>query len=138
MPTAPLIEHGIKPHYAAKDETGLMVTDVSLKPMRDQVTHKGANRAVEYERWEDPRLEGEVKGRPSRNAQGLAHGLADVHPGTAVDLLNVADGASIHGFDIDDDNVTIIGNPTRDSSDGDGTSITVPFTYRPFIAKAAA
>lgn len=135
MPVEPIIEHGHKPSYGLKDETGLMVSDCSLKPMRDQVTHKGDNRAVEYERWEDPRLEGEIKGRPSRNASGEAHGLANIHPGTAMDLANVADGMDLHGFDIDGDNVTIIGNPGRDTSDGDGTSITAPFTYRPFIPK---
>jgi hypothetical protein len=136
MPIEPLIEHGTKPAYGIKDETGLMVTDVSLKPMRDQVTHKGDQRAVEYERWEDPRLEGEIKGRPSRNALGQAHGLANIHPGTATTLLNVADGDDIHGFEIDADNVTIVGNPTRDHADGEGTTISVPFTYRPFIAVA--
>ena len=135
MPVAPIIEHGIKPSYGKLDETGLMVTDVSLKPMRDEVTHKGSNRAVEYARYEDPRLEGEVKGRPSRNEAGQAHGLANIHPGVAFDLANVADGVDIHGFEIDTDNSTIIGNPTRDTSDGDGTSITVPFTYRPFTIK---
>jgi len=138
MPVAPIIEHGISPGYRHVDETGMLVTDCSWKPMRDQVTHKGSNRAVEYERWEDPRLEGEIKGRPARNPAGEAHGLGNVHPGTAYDLANVADGRDIHGFDIDDDNVTIIGNVTRDSTDGDGVSLTIPFTYRPFIAKPAA
>lgn len=115
-----------------------MVDKVSLKPMRDQVARKGPNRATIYERWEDPRLEGEVGGRPFTNAQGNAFGLGNVHPGVAVDLANVADGTDIHGFDIRDDNVTIIGNPTRDLDDGnDGAKVNVPFTYRPFIAKAA-
>lgn len=134
----PIIEHGTKPSFGVQDEEGLMVTDVSLKPMRDNVTHKGDNRAVEYSRWEDPRLEGNIKGRPRRNAQGNAFGLGNVHPGQAYDLLNVADGADLHGFEIDDDNVTEIGNPTRDSSDSNPTAIDVPFTYRPFIAKPAA
>lgn len=132
----PIIEHGIKPNFGLRDEEGLMVTDVSLKPMRDQVTRVGENRAVEYERWENPRLEGEVKGRPRRNAQGNAFGLGNVHPGVALDLACVADGAGLHGFDIRAANSTIIGNPTRDTSDGDGTTVTVPFTYRPFILKA--
>lgn len=131
----PLIEHGVKPNFGIKDEEGLMVTDVSLKPMRDEVTRKGDNRAVEYSRWEDPRLEGSIKGRPRRNAQGNASGLGNIHPGVAFDLANVADGANLHGFDITDDNVTIIGNPSRDSADGDGTTCDIPFTYRPFIAK---
>lgn len=134
----PLIEHGIKPNFGIQDEEGLMVTDVSWKPMRDNVTRKGDNRAVEYSRWEDPRLEGNIKGRPRRNAQGNAFGLGNIHPGVACDLANVADGANIHGFEISDDNVTEIGNPSRDSSDGDGTTLDIPFTYRPFIAKPAA
>lgn len=133
----PIIEHGIKPNFGIKDEEGLMVTDVSLKPVRDEVTRKGDNRAVEYSRWEDPRLEGNIKGRPRRNAQGNAFGLGNIHPGVACDLANVADGANLHGFDISEDNVTIIGNPSRDSSDGDGTTCDIPFIYRPFIAKPA-
>ncbi len=72
------------------------------------------------------------------NPAGEAHGLANVHPGTAVDLVNVADGRDIHGFVIDDDNVTVIGNPSRDSTDGDGVTLPIPFVYRPFIAKVAA
>jgi hypothetical protein len=138
MPVEPIIEHGITPGYRHIDETGMLVTDCSWKPMRDEVAHKGSNRAVEYLRYEDPRLEGEIKGRPIRNPAGEAHGLANVHPGTAVDLANVADGRDIHGFVIDDDNVTVIGNPSRDSTDGDGVTLTIPFVYRPFIAKVAA
>lgn len=133
----PLIEHGIKPNYGIKDEEGLMVTDVSWKPMRDNVRRKGENRATEYSRWEDPRLEGNIKGRPRRNAQGNAFGLGNVHPGVACDLANVADGANIHGFDINDDNVTEIGNPSRDSTDADGTTLDIPFIHDPFIAKIA-
>lgn len=133
----PLIEHGIKPNFGIRDEEGLLVNDVSWKPMRDNVTRKGDGRYVEYSRWEDPRLEGNIKGRPRRNAQGNAFGLGNIHPGVAFDLANVADGSDIHGFDINDDNVTEIGNPTRDSTDADGTTSDIPFTYRPFIAKPA-
>ncbi len=134
----PIIEHGTKPNYGIHDEEGLMVTEVSMKPMRDNVRRKGDNRATEYSRWEDPRLEGEVKGRPRRNAQGNAFGLGNIHPGVACDLANVADGGDIHGFNIDDDNVTEIGNPGRDSSDADGTTVNVPFIYNPFMKKPVA
>jgi acyl-coenzyme A thioesterase PaaI-like protein len=132
----PIIEHGVKPSFGGVDEEGVLVDTVSLSPMRDEVTRKsGDGRYTEYVRMEDPRLEIEIKGRPRRNGQGNAHGLGNVHPGVALDLLNVADGANIHGFDISDDNVTIIGNPKRDWSDTDGTQVTVPAVYRPFIAK---
>lgn len=134
----PTIEHGVAPSFGGVDEEGILVDSVSWSPMRDEVTRRsGDGRYTEYARFEDPRLEGEIKGRPRKNAQGNAFGLGNVHPGVANDLANVADGANIHGFDIDDDNVTTIGNPKRDWSDTDGTQVTVPFTYRPFIPKPA-
>ena len=131
----PIIERGIRRSYREVDEEGILVEDVSWKPMRDEVTHKGDVRAVDYSRWEDPRLEFEIKGPLKKDAMGQAFGLGNVHPGAAYDCLNVADGRDIHGFEIDDDNTTIIGNPTRDSSAASGVSVTIPGVYRPYIAK---
>lgn len=138
MPLEPFIEHGVQPSYGLQQEEGMLVESVSVTAERDEVARKGAERTTEYSRWEDPRLTGEIQGRPRRNAQGNLYGLGNVHPGVALDLANIADGMDIHGFNINDDNVTIIGNPKRESSDSDGTKVTIPFTYRPFIAKAVA
>jgi hypothetical protein len=139
MPLEPIIEHGRKRSVDLVDEEGLMVDKVSLRPMRDETTRKGADRTTIYARYDDPRIEGEIGGRPFMNAQGNPFGLGNIHPGVAVDLANLADGQNVHGFDIEDDNTTIVLNPTRELDDGaDGCKVTVPFVHRPFIPRALA
>jgi len=133
----PLIEHGVK-LSGLEDEPGALILSLDLNPMRDKVEQKGPSRAVEYQRWEDPRIEGEFSLRPRRNALGQNYGMGDMHPGEAVtDLVNLPVNSMIHGFRISASASIIIGNPKRSKGD-DGTTITQPFEYRPFTKSAAA
>ena len=135
MPLDPVLEYG-KRKIDLQNEPGLMVDKLSLKPMRDETIRKGAERTSIYMRYDDPRIEGELGGRPFTNGQGNTFGLGNIHPGVATDLVNVADGTDIHGFVIDDDNLTVIGNPSTDKDDGtEGVKVSVPWKHMPFIAK---
>lgn len=133
----PMIEHGVKVSRLA-DEDGALILSLDLNPMRDKVEQKGDTRAVEYQRWEDPRIEGEFSLRPRRNPLGENFGLGDIHPGTAAtDLVNLPKGSSIHGFRITDTASIIMGNP-KDTRGDEGRTITQPFEFRPFTKSAKA
>lgn len=133
----PIIEHGVKVS-GLEDEDGALILSYDQNPMRDKVEQKGDSRAVEYQRWEDPRIEGEFSLRPRRNAIGENFGLGDIHPGTAVtDLVNLPKDGKTHGFRITDTASIIMGNP-KDTRGDEGRSITQPFEYRPFVKSAKA
>jgi len=137
MPVAPLLTYGVTNDFDPVDETGILVKGVSYSPERDEVMRKGTNRARNFLRFEDPRLGISITGEIIPDNSGAATGLANAHPGSSVDLANAADGANIHGFDIDEDNLTVVGNPTRELSDSEAATVTIPATYCPFIAKPA-
>lgn len=138
MPVTPIIEYGLAPSFGLVNETGVLVKSVTFTPERDVVTRKGSNRAVNYERHEDPRLGISFTGEiiPATSG-GAAEGLAQAHPGSSVDLANAADGDDIHGFDIDADNLTVVLNPTRELSDSEAPTVTIPAMYRPFVSGTA-
>lgn len=132
-----IIEHGVKLNDLA-DEEGALILSLDLNPMRDKVEQKGESRAVEYERWENPRIEGEFSLRPRRNALGKFTGLGNMHPGAAVtDLVNLPVGSNVHGFRISASCAIIMGNAKQSRGD-EGKTITQPFTYNPFTKSAAA
>ena len=132
-----IIEHGVK-SSGLVDEPGALILSLDLNPMRDQVEQKGESRAVEYERWENPRIEGEFSLRPRRDGNGLNYGFGNLHPGSAVaDLVNLPVNSNLHGFRISASGSIIVGNPKRSKGD-DGTTITQPFQYKPFVKSAAA
>jgi hypothetical protein len=137
MPVEPILTYGISNDFDPVDETGILVKSVSYSPERDEVMRKGSNRARGYLRYEDPRLGISVSGEMIPDVNGAAQGLANAHPGSSVDLANAADGVDIHGFDIDADNLTVVGNPTRELSDSEAATVTIPATSCPFIAKPA-
>ncbi len=133
----PIIEHGVKVSDLA-DEDGALILSLDLSPMRDAVMQKGASRATEYVRYEDPRIEGEMSLRPRRNALGLPYGLGNAHPGSAVtDLVNLPVNSNIHGFRISESATICLNNPKQTRGD-DGLQITQPFVYYPFVLSAAA
>jgi hypothetical protein len=133
----PIIEHGVKVS-GLEDEDGALILSLDLSPMRDQVEQKGDSRAVEYERWENPRIEGEFSLRPRRNSLGQYEGLGNAHPGTAAtDLVNLPINSNLHGFRITDSASIILGNPKQTRGD-EGKSITQPFQYKPFVKSALA
>jgi len=133
----PIIEHGVK-LSGLEDEEGALILSLDLNPMRDRVDQKGASRAVEYSRWENPRIEGEFSLRPRRDALGKNFGLGNTHPGqAATTLVNLPVNADIHGFRISESCAIELGNPKRSKGD-EGTTITLPFTYNPFTKSKAA
>ena len=133
----PIIEHGVKVSGLA-DEDGALILSLDLNPMRDQVEQKGDSRAVEYERWDNPRIEGEFSLRPRRNALALNFGLGNAHPGTAAtDLVNLPYNSDLHGFRLTDSMSIILGNPKQTRGD-EGRSITQPFQCKPFVKSAKA
>ena len=134
---SPIIEHGVK-ISGLEDEDGALILSIDLNPMRDVVEQIGDSRAVEYERYENPRIEGEFSLRPRRNALGLNFGLGNAHPGTAVtSLVNLPVNSDLHGFRISESASIILGNPKHTRGD-EGRSITQPFKYMPFVKSAAA
>lgn len=133
----PIIEHGVKVS-GLENEDGALILSLDLNPMRDQVEQKGDSRSVEYERWENPRIEGEFSLRPRRDALGKNFGLGNAHPGTAAtDLVNLPVNSSLHGFRITESASIILGNPKQTRGD-EGKSITQPFQYKPFVKSAKA
>ena len=133
----PIIEHGVKPSGLA-DEDGALILSLDLNPMRDEVSSKGDTRAEEYNRQENPRIEGEFSLRPRRNALGENYGFGNIHPGSAcTDLVNLPVNSNLHGFRISASASIIMGNPKRSKGD-DGTTITQPFKYMPFVKSAHA
>jgi hypothetical protein len=137
MPVAPIITYGVANDFDPVDETGILVKSVSYTPERNETMRMGANRARAFLRYDDPRLGISISGELIPTAEGAAQGLANAHPGSSVDLANAADGTNIHGFDIDEDNLTVVGNPTRELSDTEAATVTIPATFCPFIAKPA-
>lgn len=134
----PIIEHGVK-ISGLVDEEGALILSLELNPMRDQVVHQGDSDADEYEYWKNPRIEGSFELRPRRNALGLHFGLGNTHPGTAVaSLLNLPVNSDLHGFRISASASIILGNPKQTRSRDNGRTITLPFTYKPFVKSAAA
>ncbi len=132
----PIIEHGVAPS-GISDEFGALILSLDLNPMRDEVLSKGDNRADVYARYENPRIEGEFTLRPRKNALGQHYGLGNTHPGVAAtDLVNLPVNSDVHGFRITGSASIILGNPKRSKGD-EGTTITLPFAYRPFILSAA-
>lgn len=133
----PIIEHGVKVS-GLENEDGALILSLDLNPMRDKVEQKGDSRAVEYQRWENPRIEGEFSLRPRRDALGKNFGLGNAHPGTAAtDLINLPVNSDLHGFRITDSASIILGNPKQTRGD-EGRSITQPFEYAPFVKSAKA
>lgn len=133
----PIIEHGVK-ISGLEDEDGALILSLDLSPMRDEVEQKGDTRAVEYMRYENPRIEGEFTLRPRRDALGLNYGLGNAHPGSAAtDLVNLPVNTDLHGFRITTDASIILGNPKQTRGD-DGRQITQPFKYMPFVRSAAS
>ena len=133
----PIIEHGIKVSGLA-DEDGALILSLDLNPMRDEVEQKGDTRAVEYVRFENPRIEGEFSLRPRRDALGKLFGLGNAHPGTAAtDLVNLPVNSNLHGFRITESASIILGNPKQTRGD-EGKSITQPFKYMPFVKSKKA
>jgi len=133
----PIIEHGIKVS-GLEDEDGALILSLDLNPMRDKVEQKGDSRAGEYQRWENPRIEGEFSLRPRRNPLGKTFGLGNAHPGTAAtSLINLPVNSDLHGFRITESASIILGNPKNTRGD-EGKSITQPFEYAPFVKSAKA
>ena len=62
MPVQAIIEHGAKPTYDLVDETGVLVTKLSIKPTREYVERKNSQRMVSYIRAENPRITFEFSG----------------------------------------------------------------------------
>lgn len=133
----PIIEHGVK-ISGLEDEEGALILSLDLNPMRDEVEQKGDTRAVEYMRYENPRIEGEFSLRPRRNALGHNYGFGNAHPGTAAtSLVNLPVNTDLHGFRISESASIILGNPKQTRGD-DGRMITQPFKYLPFTRSAAS
>lgn len=134
MPVTPVLTYGVANDFDPVDETGILVKSVSYTGERDETMRKGSNRARRFLRFDDPRLVISVQGEMIPDVGGDAQGLANAHPGSAVELANAADGDDIFGFDISEDNLTVVGNPSRETSDSEPATVTIPAIYCPFIA----
>ena len=62
MPVQAIIEQGTRPAYDLTDETGVLVTKLSIKPTREYVERKNSQRMVSYVRAENPRITFEFSG----------------------------------------------------------------------------
>lgn len=129
MPVQAIIEHGAKPTYDLVDETGVLVTKLSIKPTREYVERKNSQRMVSYIRAENPRITFEFSGIIVGNA---ASGFADQHPGTAVTALANFQGA-VHGFTPTEGKI-IFKDPTRELSDTDEPQVSFTAEMFPGIA----
>ena len=129
MPVQAIIEHGAKPTYDLVDETGVLVTKLSIKPTREYVERKNSQRMVSYIRAENPRITFEFSGIIVGNT---ASGFADQHPGTAVTVLANFQGA-IHGFSPTEGKI-IYKDPTRELSDTDEPQVSFTAEMFPGIS----
>lgn len=133
MPTATL-EYGTPPSYDLVNETGLLIRRVTLTPERTTRRRQGQNRATVYLAYDDPTLGIELEGTiiPA-TVGGAAEGLAQAHPGSAIELANCADNDAIHGFTIDEANLTVIESASRQLDETEAPSVTVGARYFPFV-----
>lgn len=136
MPVEPIIEHGVKPEYDLADETGMAVTKVSIKPIREFVERKGANKMIAYVRGENPSMTFDISGSIIPDSSGNVQGLADEHPGNAIALANFTGAASVHGFDAADNKLIILKDATRDMTDEEEPQVQINAQLYPGITAA--
>ena len=129
MPVQAIIEHGTRPAYDLTDETGVLVTKLSIKPTREYVERKNSQRMVSYVRAENPRITFEFSGIIVGNS---ATGFADQHPGTAITALANFQ-SSVHGFSPTEGKI-IYKDPTRALSDTDEPQVSFTAEMFPGIA----
>ena len=132
MPVQAIIEHGARPAYDLRDETGVLVQKLSIKPTREYVERKNSQRMVAYVRAENPRISFEFSGIIVGDS---ATGFADQHPGTAITALANFQGA-IHGFSPTDGKI-IYKDPTRELSDTDEPQVSFSAEMFPGITPVA-
>ena len=81
MPVQAIIEHGTRPAYDLTDETGVLVTKLSIKPTREYVERKNSQRMVSYVRAENPRITFEFSGIIVGNSATVLYGR--LHPSSS-------------------------------------------------------
>ena len=123
-----IIQHGTLPELDCPvDEPNLLVQSVRFVPARTKREFRNAQGCVRALRFVDPQLTIEV------NAQvGSIAGLANQHPGTAVEsLANFTE--PVHGFD-PTDGVMVYEDPTRECPP-EGELMTIQFSVvqYPFV-----
>jgi hypothetical protein len=129
MPVQAIIEHGARPAYDLEDETGVLVTKLSIKPTREYVERKNSQRMVSYIRAENPRITFEFTGIIVGES---ASGFADQHPGTAITTLANFQ-SSIHGFSPTEGKI-IFKDPSRELSDSEDPQVSFTAEMYPGIA----